>query len=346
MATKLAIRRKLSKFLQELHVPSFAGGVVLGAAGIGLVLVAAELVSGSFAGQPDAASGEEELEVVFEFPDLLREPVPVNPESYGGSAVRANGPPAGAGPETAPPPETRPGEPGRERTDSAEIGSEAVALAQTGSAPTDGAPTDAAGVALTGSASVAADSAPTDATQTVTTQTDAAQTSAQGDSAPVNMAPTGSALTTSAGTASSGTDPTGAAAGRIASAQAESAEASAPQGASALATPTQATPTQATSTPAATAEATSTPAAPVRAAPVRTTRIYIQAASFRDAGEASQLRARLLLLGWPVNLGQVVLGDGTWNRVTVGPIDSEDMADQVMSTLREQNLAAIRINPG
>ena len=86
--------------------------------------------------------------------------------------------------------------------------------------------------------------------------------------------------------------------------------------------------------------------APVQAAPVRITEIYIQAASFRDAGEADQLRARLLLQGLPVSLGQVVLGDGTWTRVTVGPIDSAEKADGIMARLREQNLSAIRINPG
>lgn len=85
---------------------------------------------------------------------------------------------------------------------------------------------------------------------------------------------------------------------------------------------------------------------PVAAAPVEITEIYIQAASFRDRSEAEQLRARLLLQGLPANMGEVVLEDGAWHRVTVGPIDSAAASDDVMTFLREQNLTAIRINPG
>ena len=159
-------------------------------------MFALNLVSERFAGLPDSAPGQDDLEVVFEFPELLRESVPVDPESYGGAVTRPNVPDPDAGPEADPPP-VRSGEAG-----------------------------------------------------------------------------------------------------------------------------------------------------PAQAAPVRITEIYVQAASFRDAGEADNLRARLLLQGMPVNQGQVVLGDGTWHRVTVGPIDSAEKADTIIARLREQNLSAIRINPG
>ena len=195
MATKRSVSRRPSKRRRGLHGPSFLGGAILGAGAAALALLAPELVSEQFAKLPDVVPGEDDLEVVFEFPELLREPVPVDPESYGA--------PGSAGNQAAP--STRP---------------EAVP-------------------------------------------------SSAGDRQP--------------------------------------------------ATP---------------------------AAPVRITETYLQAASFRDAGEADQLRARLLLQGMPVSLGEVVLGDGTWHRVIVGPIDSAEKADGIMALLREQNLSPMRINPG
>ncbi len=82
-----------------------------------------------------------------------------------------------------------------------------------------------------------------------------------------------------------------------------------------------------------------------KSVPARVADIYIQAASFRDAKEADLLRAQLLLQGLPANQGRVVLGDGTWHRVTVGPIESSETAEKIIDRLREQNLYAIRINP-
>ena len=189
--------KRPSRKRRGLHGPSFLGGVLLGAGAAALAILAPELVTEQFAKLPTVTPGQDDLEVVFEFPELLREPVPVDPESYGGPAARADVPPRSTRTETGVPPSSRAGTP-----------------------------------------------------------------------------------------------------------------------------------------------------APTPAAPVRITEIHIQAASFRDAGEADQLRARLLLQGLPVRLGQVVLGDGTWHRVTVGPIESAEKADGIMIRLREQNLSAIRINPG
>lgn len=188
------MRKRPSKKRRGLHGPSFLGGAILGAGAAALAFLAPELVSEQFAKLPDVTPGREDLEVVFEFPELLREPVPVNPESYGAPGSRTGETPPASRPEAAP---------------------------------------------------------------------------------------------------AGGGQP-----------------------------------------------------APAHAAPVRITETYIQAASFRDAGEADQLRARLLLQGLPVSLGEVVLGDGAWHRVIVGPIDSAERADSIMARLREQNLSAIRINPG
>jgi len=80
------------------------------------------------------------------------------------------------------------------------------------------------------------------------------------------------------------------------------------------------------------------------AAPAKITEIFIQAASFRNVSDAEQLRARLLLQGLPVRMGQVALQNGTWHRVIVGPVDSTREANKIMSRLRQQNLSAIRIN--
>ncbi len=196
MAAKRSTSRRPSKKRRGLHGPSFFTGAILGAGAIALALLAPGFVSEQFARLPEVAPGQDDLEVVFEFPELLREPVPVDPESYGTPGSRRNEEPPLSGTEPAP--------------------------------------------------------------------------TAAGQGQP----------------------------------------------------------------------------APAQAAPVRITEIYIQAASFRDAGDADQLRARLLLQGLPASLGQVELGDGTWHRVTVGPIDSAERAGSIMARLRDQNLSPMRINPG
>ncbi|MDE0064023.1 MAG: SPOR domain-containing protein [Gammaproteobacteria bacterium] len=190
------MNRRSSKKRRGLHGPSFLGGGILGAGAVAVALLVPGFVSEQFARLPDVTPGQDDLEVVFEFPELLREPVPVDPESYGTPGSRRNDEPPSSGPEAAP--------------------------------------------------------------------------SAAGEGQP----------------------------------------------------------------------------APAQPAPVRITEIYIQAASFRDAGDADQLRARLLLQGLPASLGQVELGDGTWHRVTVGPIDSAERAGSIMARLRDQNLSPMRINPG
>ena len=189
------------------HGLSFLAGILLGAGAVGLVALAPGMLSEQLAKLPAAARGQDDLEVVFEFPELLRKSeVPINPESYGDASATVNSAPARRPPATA----------GRSQT--------ASAVKKT--PPVEAAPVEDASI--------------------------------------------------------------------------------------------QAAPAQ----------------------------IFIQAASFRDTGEAEQLRARLLLQGLPANMEQVELDDGAWHRVTVGPIDSADKANEVLNRLRQQNLSAIRINPG
>ena len=203
-AGKRRMSRKPSKKRRGLHGPSFLGGIILGAGCAALAVLAPGFISEQFGDLPALTTGQEDLEVVFEFPELLRRSeVPVDPASYGDSGAPARASPLRPQPDDS-----------------------ASPVAASPVARTAGEP------------------------------------------------------------------------------------------------------------------------APGQAAPVKVTRIYIQAASFRDADEADQLRARLLLQGLPVNLGQVVLDDVAWHRVTVGPIESAEKADQVMTRLREQNLSAMRINPG
>lgn len=87
-------------------------------------------------------------------------------------------------------------------------------------------------------------------------------------------------------------------------------------------------------------------AGPSTAAPATATRIYIQAASFRDATEADQLRAKLLLHGLPVNMEQVDLENRAWHRVMVGPVESATEAQKIVDRLHEQNLSAITVKRG
>ena len=72
------------------------------------------------------------------------------------------------------------------------------------------------------------------------------------------------------------------------------------------------------------------------------TRTYlIQAASFRNAADADQLRAQLLLLNLPVAIQPSTVKDTTWYRIVVGPFDKKVEAQRALTKLREQRLAAL-----
>jgi cell division protein FtsN len=70
----------------------------------------------------------------------------------------------------------------------------------------------------------------------------------------------------------------------------------------------------------------------------------VQAASFRDRGEADELRANLLLSNLPAN---VVISDGDtgrWFRVTLGPFDRRVDANRALTKLRERGISGIVLN--
>ena len=69
----------------------------------------------------------------------------------------------------------------------------------------------------------------------------------------------------------------------------------------------------------------------------------IQAASFRREADAETLRARLLLQDLPAQTTSTRLDNAVWYRVTVGPFDSQVVAQRAMTRLREQNLDALWI---
>jgi cell division septation protein DedD len=76
--------------------------------------------------------------------------------------------------------------------------------------------------------------------------------------------------------------------------------------------------------------------------PSDTPRSYkVQAASFRDRGEADELRANLLLSNLPAT---VVVSDGDtgrWFRVTLGPFDRRVDANRALTKLRERGISGI-----
>ncbi len=67
----------------------------------------------------------------------------------------------------------------------------------------------------------------------------------------------------------------------------------------------------------------------------------VQAASFRDADDAQQLRAVLLLQNLPVELSSSNVKGQLWHRVVVGPFTRKLDAERARTKLREQDLPAI-----
>jgi len=60
----------------------------------------------------------------------------------------------------------------------------------------------------------------------------------------------------------------------------------------------------------------------------------LQVGSFRQAGDAEQLKARLALLGVSAKVQSVNVNDTTWHRVRVGPIAGARAAEELRSRLR------------
>ena len=67
----------------------------------------------------------------------------------------------------------------------------------------------------------------------------------------------------------------------------------------------------------------------------------VQAASFRKADDADQLRALLLLQNLPVEMSTSQVKGQRWHRVVVGPFTRKLDAERARAKLREQDLPAI-----
>jgi cell division protein FtsN len=73
-------------------------------------------------------------------------------------------------------------------------------------------------------------------------------------------------------------------------------------------------------------------------------RAYVlQAGSFRTAGDADKLRAKLILLGMDVYLQKIQKGGQTWYRVMVGPIDSQLELTRKRNLLAESEIETISL---
>ncbi len=64
---------------------------------------------------------------------------------------------------------------------------------------------------------------------------------------------------------------------------------------------------------------------------------WLQVAALKQAQDADRLKARLVLLGLPVQIQQVTSGEAVLHRVRVGPFKTEDDALAALDTLSENN---------
>ena len=67
----------------------------------------------------------------------------------------------------------------------------------------------------------------------------------------------------------------------------------------------------------------------------------LQAGSFRQHGQADQLKAQLALKGIQANIQTVNINNDTWHRVRIGPIRNLSKLNQTRKRLRESGSAAI-----
>ena len=67
----------------------------------------------------------------------------------------------------------------------------------------------------------------------------------------------------------------------------------------------------------------------------------VQAASFREKGDANEMRAKLILHNLPAQVVVKESPTGTWYRVTLGPFERRVDADRTLTKLREQGVSGI-----
>ena len=73
--------------------------------------------------------------------------------------------------------------------------------------------------------------------------------------------------------------------------------------------------------------------------------IYLQAGAYRNKNEASNIKARLALLGVESDIESVTLPDGSvWHRVRIGPIDGSAKLKSLRQLLTKNNITTTIIN--
>jgi cell division septation protein DedD len=79
--------------------------------------------------------------------------------------------------------------------------------------------------------------------------------------------------------------------------------------------------------------------------PLPTGDVVLQAGSFKQAGEAEKMIAKLAYLGIDARIQRAPVDDETWYRVRIGPIATVEELSEVQSKLREAEIAATAVAP-
>jgi cell division protein FtsN len=67
----------------------------------------------------------------------------------------------------------------------------------------------------------------------------------------------------------------------------------------------------------------------------------LQVGSFRQAGDAEQLKARLALIGIVARIQTVEVNEATWNRVRIGPVNGARQADELRKQLAKNGIDSL-----
>jgi len=79
------------------------------------------------------------------------------------------------------------------------------------------------------------------------------------------------------------------------------------------------------------------------AAPVASSRLFLQAGSFRSTPEAEQMKAKLALFGMRAQVVPVTVNGADWFRVRVGPFDDARTLDSARATLEANGISTIAL---
>lgn len=79
------------------------------------------------------------------------------------------------------------------------------------------------------------------------------------------------------------------------------------------------------------------------AAPAGSSRLFLQAGSFRSTPEAEQMKAKLALFGMRAQVVPVTVNGADWFRVRVGPFDDARALDSARATLEANGISTIAL---